>query len=827
MRRYLGAFLGTLLLFGCSDITESPVGTDTGTSGIPAVSTASEVFDGSSDGNPHFFFLSPLVENPVYSGVADISLKPVVTVCNITGMLWDPRANECPETNIVAVFSMDPTDPDDQLSVNDEAYSVVWKTDRYPAPEGETFRIAVAIVGRTLGWLDAKSYPPSVFASFKGTDPEGNVAISSNGSANIKFRIEDGALEAAFCDATGIQDCDVLILDPDQDGTLRVFEETLGLGSEVKIPAGAKLKGDDLQKAYAVILKLRENDDYQEDASIPGPQQVPYFIDLQTDPPGVGFEKTLDPDGGVRILLCQPVNDPGAPYENLDDLLPSLKIFLTRTGGAGGPITRLLDSDFEFGGCDAHLEGMPGHSHGSALGSSSETGALSRLAAGFSRVRGFLIPKPLMARRLHGGLNTVVWEISGEDEFDDGDGGGANVSGLTFSLASSGEEVLHFGSVLFVDPEESSASVFITEPAVVESETEILVRILNAAGEPFPFKTDVSVEVSGANTRSLTAISCDDSPSYCDTPADDPLPGTFRAVYTPTIAGTDMIVISASIEGYPEVVEIGTFYSEVHPLSGDLVVVVEIAGGAPADGLPVYLYQGAEPDPFLTSTTGTDGAATFGDVEFGDYTVHLPKRDFDVEFATMTQTVSHQSAPSTVTFNGTTQDLPAGVQVYRIKDEGSGNAFQYVVGGRSWVASNNQVQNYLLLGVQGHLATIRSDAEDEEQARSEFEAENAFVTTLLNEYCPNVNRSGACISRAWIGLRFNTTAGAWQWVTGEALTYTKWEASFPSSRNNHHHAEIHVSGFWRNINGANSTNDGYMAEWPVTWPSTPPFGSMD
>jgi hypothetical protein len=224
MRRYLGAFLGTLLLFGCSDMTESPVETDTGTLGIPAVSTASEVFDGSSDGNPHFFFLSPLVEGPVYSGVADISLKPVVTVCNITGQdpAWNPADGLC--SDILVEFSMDAADPNDQLSVGDESYSVVWKTDRYPAPEGETFRIAVSILDRTLGWLDATSYPPSVFASFTGTDPEGNVAISSNGSANIKFRIEDGALEAAYCDATGIQDCDVLILDPDEEGTLRVFE---------------------------------------------------------------------------------------------------------------------------------------------------------------------------------------------------------------------------------------------------------------------------------------------------------------------------------------------------------------------------------------------------------------------------------------------------------------------------------------------------------------------------------------------------------------------------------------------------------------------------
>jgi hypothetical protein len=804
MRRYLGAFLGTLLLFGCSDMTESPVETDTGTLGIPAVSTASEVFDGSSDGNPHFFFLSPLVEGPVYSGVADISLKPVVTVCNITGQdpAWNPADGLC--SDILVEFSMDAADPNDQLSVGDESYSVVWKTDRYPAPEGETFRIAVSILDRTLGWLDATSYPPSVFASFTGTDPEGNVAISSNGSANIKFRIEDGALEAAYCDATGIQDCDVLVLDPDEDGTLRVFDEDLGgfLGSEVKIPAGAKLNGAPLEKAYAVILKLQENNNPQP-GPIPNEQQVPYFIDLRTDPPGVGFDRSGE---GVRIVLCQPLEGQDAIDEELH---PFLKVFLTRTGGAGGPSTRILDTAF---GADECEEFEP-HYHTTARdGIGGQEGMLSRFTAGLSRVAGYFLPRPLMARRLHGGLNTVVWEISGEDEFDDGDGGAAAVSGLSFSLASSEEEVLHFGSVLFVDPEESSASVFITEPAVVESETEILVRILNAAGDPFPLKVDVSMEVSGANTRSLTAISCDGSPSYCPTPADYPsggiLPGTFRAVYTPTVAGTDEIVISASIEGYADAVVIGTFYSEVHPLSGDLVVVVEIEGGAPADGLPVYLYQGSGPHPFGTSTTGPDGAATFVDIEFGDYTVHLPKRDFDVEFATMTQTVSHQSAPSTVTFNGATQALPVGVQVYRIKDEGNGHAFRYVLDGQSWVSSEKKAQGLVVLDVAAHLATITSAGE------------NAFVTERVKEGCgADLSK---CKSQAWIGLSFNSTAGAWAWVTGETFDDDNWGDGFPSTRNNHDHAEMNPFGFWSNTNGARSTNDGYVAEWPASQPLTPP-----
>jgi hypothetical protein len=756
------------------------------------------------------------VEDPVYSGVPDISLKPVVTVCNITGQdpAWNPSDGVC--TDILVEFSLDAADPDDQLSVGDESYSVVWKTDRYPAPEGETFRIAVSILDRTLGWLDATSYPPSVFASFTGTDPEGNVAISSNGSANIKFRIEDGALEAEYCDTSGIQDCDVLVLDPDEEGSLRVFEEDLGgfLGSEVKIPEGAKLNGAPLEKAYAVILKLQENNNPQP-GPIPNEQQVPYFIDLRTDPPGVGFDRSGE---GVRIVLCQPMEGQDAIDEELH---PFLKVFLTRTGGAAGQNTRILDTAFGADEC----EWFEPHYHTAARdGIGGQDGMLSRFTAGLSRISGFILPKPLMARRLHGGLNTVVWEISGEEDSRDGgdvDNGGGDdpilVSGLTLSNNGTGEEVLEFGAVLDVDADLSTVSVN-PDPTVVESETEILVQILDAAGKPFPFEVDVTVEVTGANTGSLTALSCDGDPGYCGTGI---LPGTYRAVYTPTMAGTDIIVVTASRSGILEPIEIGTIELEVLPLSGDLVVVVEISGGAPADGLPVILYQGTDSLDTATTETcssATDGAhscsATFVDIEFGDYTVHLPKRDFDVQFATMTKSITHDQAPNTVTFTGVTQAIPAEARVFRVREDGNGNAYQYIVGGRSWVASNNQVQNDVLLGVQGHLATIHTAGE------------NDFVTGLVTDFCPNVDRQGTCKSQGWIGLTFNSTANAWEWVTGEDFDYEdyeNWEEDFPSSRNNHDHVEINPTGFWRNINGARSTNDGYVVEWPVTWPATPPF----
>jgi hypothetical protein len=787
MRRILGSVFGMFLLFGCSDLTESPMGNGPGSSGTATVSTVSHVFDGGSGAegaNPHFFFLSPLVQNPVYSGVADDGLSPVVTVCNIE--VWDAGTETCPSP--VAVFSMDDPDADDKVFLDPGVkYYASWKTSRYPAPEGETFRISVSVLGKVLGWIDVTSYPQSVFASFQGTDPEGNVAISSNGTLNITFRIEDGALESAFCDRDGIEDCDVLILNHETGGTLRVYEapETSGgpLGSKVDVPAGGLLNGDPIQGPYAVILQLEQDGTFQP-GTVPADQQVPYFVDLRTEPPGVTFDRGGE---GVNIVLCQVVEGVGAIDEELH---PFLTIFLTRTSSTGQSTT-LLPTTFGTDEC-GNLD-SPFHAR-AQVGVGSDRW-LGRFSAGLSRISGFLLPRPLLARRLHGGLNTVVWEISGDDGGDGDNGDLAGVSGLTFALTASGEGVLEFGAVLDVDPDLSNATVTITDPAVVGSETEIYVQILNAAGEPFPFEVDVTVEVTGANTGSLLA-------EYLGN-------GMYRAAYTPSNSGTDTLVITAYREGILPTTEIGTFTSEVHPLSGDLVVVVEIEGSAPADGLPVYLYQGAGADPFLTSTTGPDGAATFVDIEFGDYTVHLPKRDFDVQFATMTQTVSHQSAPSTVTFTGATQALPAGVQVYRIKDGGNGNAFRYVLDNQSWVSSEKKAQDLVLLGVSAHLATIHSPGENE------------FVAARVREVCGS--DLSKCKSQGWIGLNDDAIEGTYVWVTGEEFTYSSWDTGQPSTKNNHDHVEINPFGKWSTVNGASSTNDGYVAEWPVTWPPTPPF----
>jgi hypothetical protein len=346
-------------------------------------------------------------------------------------------------------------------------------------------------------------------------------------------------------------------------------------------------------------------------------------------------------------------------------------------------------------------------------------------------------------------------------------------------------------------PADPAQSLVSAPDGRVDSPTTVSVAVKNTAGEAYDYgdirPLTVLVTVSGANTATFAAT-------------DPDLDGTYQGSYTPAFPGTDQIgaTINGSAVG-------NTATSQVAPLSGPLTVQVSISGGAPSDGLPVIVYQGTNPTPFLGGTTDATGKVTFPDVVFGPYTVHLPKRDFDVQFAAMTRSIDLTQTTHTVTFTGTTQTLRAGASVWRVRSGGSGNAFQYVVGGRSWVSANNQVQNDLLLGVTGHLATIHSVGE------------NAFVATLVAKLCPNETNPSRCKYQGWIGLSDTAVQGSFRWVTGEALTFTRWAVGEPSGKNNEDHVEIDLTGFWSDTNGASSTNEGYVVEWKVTWPLTPPF----
>ncbi len=997
MRRLLGVTAGILLLVGCNDLPNQPDLDVPGGSGTPSLGTSSEIVDastGAPGANPHFYWLSPVADkNPDYSGVADDNLRPVVTVCSGT---WDTNTETCSDT--LALFSMDAADPDDQITLDPGVkYSVVWKTSTHPVQDLHAYNISVSVMDRVLGWVDVRAYDQQTYNSFQHTDPEGYVAISDNGSLNIKFRIEEGALESEFCDTSGIEDCDVAIIDPQTGGEVHVFElpgqSTQTLGSMAQFPPGGMSGGAANQEPYLAILKLHDDGVFQP-GQVPQGQQVPYFADLQTYPEGITFPEGSE---GIRVVLCQDLEGQGAIDESLHDFLV---VFLTEETSAG-TTTTLLPTTIGAPECGGYSGAVASSGSGSA-------GLFSRLASGLTSVKSFLLPAPLYARRrVHGGLNTVIRSTKSDGTSLSAPAQALSAGPSSINPEPTGDEILALGAILNVDALTSSATVPAT--GVVGSSTTITVNVVDAQNLPFPFDVDVTIAVSGANTANLTAVQqpsghyeasytptapgtdnlvvtvakdpvldpteigtytsevypvgasagnttfvvssseegspttvtvtvldengqpyldgeeypidvqvsvtpsggasavataqaedddgngnfdgtyvatytpdsygdfditvtvngddTGDSPQTITTaprPADaslsaisapdgrvdspktvsvavkntageayvygdirpitvevtvsgandasfsatdSDLDGTYEGSYTPSFPGTDRI--DATIDG--EAVT-GTT-SEVAPLSGDMVVIVSITGGAPSDGLPVYLYQGTDPDPVATAVTAQDGSATFADLVFGEYVVHLPKRDFDVQYAQATQTFTHSRAPDTATFTGSTQGLPSTARVWRIRLGGSGNAFQYIVGGRSWTSAQNQVRDAVLLGVQGHLATLTSAEE------------NTFVADyLFQDRCPNTSNPKQCKYKGWIGLTDEVVEGDYRWVTGEAFDFASWpDGVTPVDRKgNQDYVETGIDGLWDITNGASTTNEGYFVEWEVTWPTTPP-----
>src|SRR6266436_2906588 len=98
------------------------------------------IFDGAHhDGNPHFYFLPPMVPAPDLPGAFDPTLDPVVEIVDLF------------PGDVVAEFTMD-----DALQIDDEgsAYIVSWHTRDFNLDSGNIYRVRVSIEGVSLGFAD-------------------------------------------------------------------------------------------------------------------------------------------------------------------------------------------------------------------------------------------------------------------------------------------------------------------------------------------------------------------------------------------------------------------------------------------------------------------------------------------------------------------------------------------------------------------------------------------------------------------------------------------------------------------------------------------------
>jgi hypothetical protein len=157
---------------------------------------------------------------------------------------------------------------------------------------------------------------------------------------------------------------------------------------------------------------------------------------------------------------------------------------------------------------------------------------------------------------------------------------------------------------------------------------------------------------------------------------------------------------------------------------------------------------------------------------------------------------------------------------------GNGHYYEAVSGldiGYSWYQADAAAQASSFMGVAGYLATVTSAEE------------NAFITSTFPE---------AYYGGHWLG-GFQPDGspepdGGWQWVTGEAWSYTNWAAGEPNNSNfgpEYSHEDglqfrsdpLLTFGSWNDwLRSRQSLPDanfypGYVVEYPTPEPATVAF----
>jgi hypothetical protein len=110
----------------------------------------------------------------------------------------------------------------------------------------------------------------------------------------------------------------------------------------------------------------------------------------------------------------------------------------------------------------------------------------------------------------------------------------------------------------------------------------------------------------------------------------------------------------------------------------------------------------------------------------------------------------------------------------------NGHSYYRSTGNAIWTVAR---QNCINMG--GHLVTVTTAAE------------NSFIFGLWPS--------------GWIGLTDEVTEGVWQWVTGEAYSYTSWNPGEPNNAGNEDYVQFVGGGRWNDL--PNNVNLPYVLEF--------------
>jgi hypothetical protein len=153
------------------------------------------ISDGAHQGNPHFYFLPPLVADPAFIGEFDDLATPTVEICKWT--------NDTCES-VIATYTWTSGPGSETIRRTDDQYVVNWHTDQFNLDLESPYRIRVRLEGIDIGFVDVAL--GSSGKDLKNIRTGDLVALLNGRTLPIKFRIEKGATDVVLSPGTVIID---------------------------------------------------------------------------------------------------------------------------------------------------------------------------------------------------------------------------------------------------------------------------------------------------------------------------------------------------------------------------------------------------------------------------------------------------------------------------------------------------------------------------------------------------------------------------------------------------------------------------------------------
>jgi alpha-tubulin suppressor-like RCC1 family protein len=161
---------------------------------VPPGAPAFVIGDAARGFKQGFYWLPPMVRNPITSGTFDAELSPVVEICALNGDSCDPALD------LVETFTTEGSGSTTiRVSSDDGHYIVNWHLHEYDLSASTHYRISVfAGPGVLLGYADVE--PVTNGREMKNVDTGEYIALVDNRTLPIKFRIETGMVAGISID---------------------------------------------------------------------------------------------------------------------------------------------------------------------------------------------------------------------------------------------------------------------------------------------------------------------------------------------------------------------------------------------------------------------------------------------------------------------------------------------------------------------------------------------------------------------------------------------------------------------------------------------------